>query len=238
MHEPISIKVLTSPPLRSVLAELKPQFERATHHALVVEVGPISELKQRIDRGEAFDAAILTPALIDSFVQNGRIAASSRVAIARTGLGAVARVGTPKPDVSSADAFRSTLLNAKSILFASRSAVREHIEHTFEQLGIARQVRPKSQMLPAGGFIAKAVADGAADLGLTTIPTILETAGVEFAGPFPAALQFYVSLSAGISTASTRQNSAKALLRYFAAPGVIEMMRVKGLDCVSHHTPS
>ena len=232
MSTPTAIKVLSTPPLRSVLAEIRPQFEHAAQQALVVEIGPVAELKRRIDGGVAFDVAILTSVLIDGLVHDGTMLPSTRCDIARAGLGAVVRTGATKPDIASVDAFRGTLLSAKSILYASGSAVRAHIENLFERLGIADSIRLKQQTLPAGGYIAKAVADGIADLGLTTIPTILETAGVDLAWSFPAPLQFYVDLSGGMSTRSMRPEGARMLLKTLMESESLPILRGKGLEPV------
>lgn len=232
MSAPASIKILSSPPLRAVLEELRPRIERALGHALDLQIGPAAELKWRIDRGTAFDVAILPPALIDAFTNAGKIAACNRVSIARAGLGVVVRTACAKPDVSSVNAFKNTLLTAKSIVYASGSAVVRHIEQMFEQLDIAQETRAKTRTLPAGGYIARAVAEDAAEVGLTTIPTILESCGVQLAGPFPHSLQFYVDLHGGVSSSSKQLAHAKELLQYLVTPEAIGVIRAKGLECI------
>ena len=147
---------MSSPPLRSVLEELRPKIESTIRHALDVEIGPAAELKRRIDAGSTFEVAILPPALIDALTNDGKIAACTRVSVARAGLGVVVRTAGVQPDVSSVDAFKSTLLAAKSIVYASGSAVVRHIEQMMEQLDIADETRAKTRTLPAGGYIARA----------------------------------------------------------------------------------
>ena len=192
------MRVLSSPPLRAAINELAPEFEEATGCKLALRTAPVAELKRQIDFGDAFDVAILTPELIDALIKTGKIA-GPRTSIARSGLGVAVRAGAPRPDVSSVDAFKLALLKAKSVMYASGSAAMPHIERMFERLGIAKELAAKRKLLPAGGYIGKAIAEQAADLGLTTIPVILETDGVDLAGPFPADVQFHVELSAGVS---------------------------------------
>src|SRR5688572_3579461 len=112
------IHVLCSLGLKSVVEELVPQFERTSGHKVIVEYGLAAQFKQQIEGGKDFDLTILTPALIDDLIKQGKIAADSRAVIARTGLGLMIRAGGRKPDVSNTDAFKRALLGAKSIAFA------------------------------------------------------------------------------------------------------------------------
>ncbi|HTE96863.1 MAG TPA: substrate-binding domain-containing protein [Bradyrhizobium sp.] len=230
MASAAEIKVLSSPPLRTVIEELAPRFERATNYKLVIKTGAVKDLKQQIDAGTAFDVAILTPSLINALVEDGKIAAAGLASIARSGLGVVVRAGGHCPDVDSVDAFKRALLGAKSVMYASGSAVMAHIEHTFARLGIADEIRAKSKMLAAGGYIAKAIAAGTAELGLTTIPVILETREAKFVGPFPPELQFYVDLSGGVSTGSRQPDCAQALIRHLMAAEATQVFHAKGLE--------
>ena len=224
------IKVMSSPPLRCVIQELGPQFERATGHKLVVKIEAVADLKRQIDAGDTFDVAILTPVLIDALIKDGKIARGSHADIARSGLGVAVRSGGHMPDVGSADAFKRVLLNAKSIMYATGSAVTTHIERMFDRLGIAEDMKSKSKLVPAGGHIGRAIADGAAELGLTHIPVILESSGIDLAGPFPAELQFYVDLCGGVSTGSMEPKGARALIRYLMASETTAIIKAKGLE--------
>lgn len=224
-----AIRVMSSPPLRSVIEELGLQFERATGHKLVIKIEAMADLKRQIVAGDAFDVAILTPVLIDALIKDGKIAPGSHANIARSGLGVAARTGVHM-DVGSVDAFKRVLLNAKSVMYATGSAVTTHIERMFDRLGIAEDIASKCKVVPAGGHIGRAIADGAAELGLTHIPVILESNDVGLAGPFPAELQFYVDLAGGVSSSSMEPKGAKALIRYLMASETIEVMKRKGLE--------
>jgi molybdate transport system substrate-binding protein len=224
------IKVVSSPPLRSVLRELAPRFESETGYRLNIRTAAVADLKCQIDAGAAFDVAILTPAMIDALIIDGTIAADMSGNIARAGLGVAVRTGGHWPDVSSPIAFGRALLDAKSVMYASGSAVMTHIERMLEQLGIADDIKSKSKLLPAGGHIGQAVADGVAELGLTMIPVILETRGVDLAGALPAELQFYVDLSAGVSAGTNEPQGAKALIRHLMAAEATAVIEAKGLE--------
>src|SRR4051794_26905772 len=111
------IKILSSVGMKAIMEELGPQFERTTGHKLVMNFGIANVLKRQIDAGEPFDVAILTPPLIDELVKANKIAAGTRADIVRIGIGVAIRAGAPKPDISTTEAFKSALLNAKSITF-------------------------------------------------------------------------------------------------------------------------
>ena len=148
--EAAEVKVLCAAAMRSVMNELGPGFERATGHQLMIQFDVVGALKRQIDAGERFDVAILTTPLIDEVVKNGKIAAGTRADVARSGLGVIVRTGAPKPDISSADAFKRALLNAKSISYAKEGATGIYLESLFERLGITEQMKPKTKFPPTG----------------------------------------------------------------------------------------
>src|SRR5262249_18970019 len=108
------IRVLCSNGLQAVMEDLAPKFEKATGNKVVVKYGLAAGFKQQIEGGEAFDLAVLTPPMIDDLIKQGKMAGDSRTVIARTGLGLMIRAGAKKPDVSTTDAFKRSLLGAKS----------------------------------------------------------------------------------------------------------------------------
>lgn len=229
----MEIRVVSSPPMRSVIHVLGPQFEKVNGLKLVAKIASVMHLKHQIDAGDRFDVAILTPELIGALVKDGKIVADARANIARSGLGVAVRAGRRRPEVGSTDTLKRALLAAKSVIYASGSAVTRHVEHMFERLGIVEDMKSRSMLQPAGGHIGKAIAEGVAELGLTHIPVILEATGAALAGPFPAELQFYVDLSAGVSAGSMEPERAKALIRFLLAPEATTVIKAKGLERVS-----
>ena len=118
------VKVFSSVAMRAVLEELAPRFERETQHHIVATFGLAAQLKARIESGEAYDVAILTPAQIDDLVAKGKAAGASRAVIARTGLGLMVKSGAPKLDVATVEAFKQTLLSAQSLTYVPAGASR------------------------------------------------------------------------------------------------------------------
>src|SRR5262245_30677565 len=113
------IRVLSSVGIKAVVEVLAPQFEQKTKHKVTTVFDLAGVLKTRIEGGEPFDVAILTAPLVDELVSKGKIAAATRTDVARVGLGLMIRAGAPKPDVSTVEAFRKTLVGAKSITYVT-----------------------------------------------------------------------------------------------------------------------
>ena len=164
------IKVLSSVGIKAVVDELAPRFEKTTKHKVTTVFDLASVLKTKIEGGEPFDVAILTPALLDELIAKGKVASTSKSMVARVGLGLMIRAGAPKPDVSSVDAFKRTLLNAKAITYASAGASGVAFVATVEKLGIASAIKAKAKVAASGDEVNANITSGAADLA----PVVLE----------------------------------------------------------------
>ena len=222
------LKVLSSTALKTVLEELGPQFEKATENKVSFVFDPAAVLKKQIDEGAAFDVAILSAPLTDALVAAGKIDGATRAVVARGGLGVAMRAGAPKPDVSTAEAFKHTLLNAKSIGFNGQGASRAATEAMFVKLGIADDLKPKIKLLQTTA--SEGVVKGEVEVGLGPISDILASSGAELVGPLPSDLQWYLVLSAGVSTASKNADAAKALIKFLTAPGAATVLKAKGME--------
>ena len=230
--EAAEVKVLCATAMRSVMNELGPRFERATGHKLVIQFDVVGALKRQIDAGERFDVAILTTPLIDDVVKNGKIAAGTRADVARSGLGVIVRTGAPKPDISSADAFKRALLNAKSISYAKEGATGIYLASLFERLGITEQMKPKTKFPPTGRG-AQFVAEGETELMLSAISTFEPVPGAELLGPLPPELQSYIGYSAGVGTAAKEAEAGKALINFLKAPAAVPVLKAKGMEPIT-----
>ena len=226
---PAQVRVLSSNGVKSVIEALQPEIERAIGHALSIEFSTASSLKTTIEGGEAFDVAILTPALIDDLIAQGKVSADSRVDVARAGVGIGARQGAPTADVSTPDALKSTLLKAKSVAFTAEGQSRSTIDRAFDRLGIAEAMRQKT-ILKGPGEAPTAVAAGEAELVLTLISEILPVPGLQLLGAFPADVQGYVTFTAGRSPNAKDANAANALLRYLSGPALATALKAHGLE--------
>ena len=230
--EAAEVKVLSANAMRPVMNELGPRFERATGHQLVIQFDVVGALKRQIDAGEGFDVAILTTPLIDDAVKEGKIAAGTRAGVARSGLGVVVRAGAPKPDISSAEAFKRTLLNAKSISYAKEGAIAVYLPSLFERLGITEQMKAKTKFHPTGRG-AELVAEGETELMFLTISAFVPVPGAELLGPLPPELQSYVGYSAGVGTAAKEAEAGKALINFLKAPAAAPVLKAKGMEPIT-----
>ena len=207
---------------------MQPQLEMATGIRLSAEFSTAAALKRKIDAGEPFDVAILTPALVDDLVAQGRAVAESRSDLARVGVGVGAREGAPRSDVSTPEALKRTLLDAKVVAYTAEGQSRATVNKALAQLGITAEVDAKS-MLTGPGEGPGAVAAGKADLVMTLISEIL-IPGVQLLGPFPPEMQNYIVFTAVRSPNAKNVEGANALLRYLMGPEVADAMKTHALE--------
>lgn len=226
---PQMLTVLTSNSQRGVLAALGPAFERASGYALGISYDPAQVMLRRIAAGESADVAILGQAAIDTLAHQGKVDGATRRTLARCGVGVAVRTGAARPDLSSVDALKRALLDAKSIIYTSEGASGMHFSKVIERLGIASEVEAKAHRQP-GGLVAERVASGEVELGVQQIPELLAVRGVELAGPLPQAVQAYSIVTAAIFTASAQRVAAQALLDFLATPAAARVFRDQGLE--------
>jgi len=226
--EAAEVKLIAGRGMSVVMEELGPQFERATGHKLVIWYGIAGTIKRRMAAGEAFDLFISGGT--DDYIKQGKIAAGTRTEIARVGMGVGARAGAPKPDISSVDAFKRALLNAKSVTYNPEGVTGIHLARVFERLGIAEQMKAKSKPQQVTKGALQAVADGEAELAFFLTTTLLAVRGVELVGPFPPELQRYNLFTAGVATAAEQPEAAKALIKFLKSPAAVAVIKAKGME--------
>jgi molybdate transport system substrate-binding protein len=223
------IKVLGSAGVRGPFNELGRQFEAASGHKLNTEYEVTAVLKRKIDAGEMFDVAILNPELIDELIRLGKIAADSRADVGRTGLAVAVRKGAPKPDVSSAEAFKRTMLNARSVAHSKEGLSGVGFLAALARLGIVEQMRPKLRAYDTDGSVP-AVARGEAELVVIAIGSVLAAPAVELVGMLPAEVQTYVYFTAGAGATTKEPQAAGSLIQFVTSPAAAPVMRAKGLE--------
>ena len=231
--EAAEVKVLCSSAsaVVSVMNELVPQFERVTGHKLTIryDLGPV--LNREIEAGAVFDVAILSLD-VEALIKQGKIAAGTRTVLGQTGIGVAVRKGAPKPDISTPEAFKRTLLHAKSVAYSGGSSGRYFLG-LLERLGVAEDMKAKLKPQPSGSSPAQAVATGQAEMAVTGIAIILVEPGVELVGSLPSELQSYVLFSGGVSIAAKETEAGKALLIFLTAPVAVATFKARGLEPVA-----
>jgi molybdate transport system substrate-binding protein len=225
-----SLRVLISDGMKPSMEELIPQIERSIGRTLAPHFDSSKTLEENVQGGEGFDAAILSSEVIDDLIKQGKIVPGTRTDIARTGIGVGVRSGAAKPDVSTPEALKQTLLNAKSIAFNPIGASSVHIREMLERLGIAESVKSKLILDPGPGKPQINVAEGKAELVVTLIPEIKFFPGVELVGPLPADLQSYINFAAGVATNTQNAEASKALLQFITTPAAAATLKAKGVE--------
>ena len=220
------LTLLISNAVKTVMEDIAPRFESATGHKLHITYGSTNPTKALIQKGETFDLTVLGEAAVDDLIKQGLLTASSRTLIARSALGVAVLKGTPKPDIGTSDAFKRTMLNAKSIAFLDDGLTGTYLKVLFQRLGIADAMQAKHK----GVRGAEAVAAGEVELGVTQISEILFQKGTELAGPLPPEIQNYTNFAAAVSAKAKQPAVAGELLRYFQSADAVRVMKANGLE--------
>jgi molybdate transport system substrate-binding protein len=214
----------------TVLKEIGPQFERTAGYKLDVVTGIAATLADRIIDGESFDVFIGPPVQMDRVVQSKKIIAETRTAIAHSGIGVGVRAGAPKPDITSVDAFKQTLLKAKSIGYLKQEGTSgAYLHGLFERLGIADATKSKI-VRPETDVVSELIAKGEIELGMVVITQIMTTPGVDLVGPLPREVQSYVRWSGGVSANSAAPQAAKELIRFLTGPAALPVLKAQGME--------
>jgi molybdate transport system substrate-binding protein len=219
--------------MRSAAEELFRQFERQSGHKLTVTWGTAPMLVKRIEDGETADVLILSRAGIDALLKQGKIAPGSDVTLAGSGVAIAVKAGAPKPDISTPEALKRTLLAAKSIAYsepAAGGASGVYFAKLLERMGIAEAMTPKTKFPPAGGFSAALLMTGDVELAVQQKPELLHVAGCEIVGFLPGDLNMVTEFAAAIMPDSKNGEAAKAVIKMLRSPGAAAVFRGKGLD--------
>jgi molybdate transport system substrate-binding protein len=233
------LHVMSSGGFTAAYKVLGPKFSTETGNTLDTALGPSmgkspEAIPNRLERGEPADAVIMVGYALDDLIQKGKVIPGSRVELADSRIGMVVREGATKPDISSVDGLRQTLLHAKSIAY-SDSASGVYIERElFKKLGIEDQVKAKAKMVPRIP-VASVVANGDYEIGFQQVSELLPVKGATFVGKIPESLQSVTRFAAGVPVSAQHPKEAKALLDYLASPGVQPEVKSTGLDTVSAH---
>jgi molybdate transport system substrate-binding protein len=228
------IKVLTAGAFKQVVLALVPDFEKTTGHKVTLDNDTVGALVKRIEGGEAFDVAILSPAAIDSLTKAGKFAPGAP-ALARVGVGVVVKAGAPPPDIATVDAFKQALLAAKSVAYIDPAAGGSsgiYVAGLLDRLGIADAVKPKARLIK-GGAVAEHVVAGEAEIGIHQISEILPVKGAVLVGPLPKDIQNYTVYAAGVGAAARNGEAAKALVAFLAGPAAAPVLQAKGMEPAS-----
>ncbi|MGP0089720.1 MAG: molybdate ABC transporter substrate-binding protein [Xanthobacteraceae bacterium] len=223
------LRVLVTRAIATVLGEVGAQFEQKTGYQLVVTSDIGAGLLRRINAGEPFDVFTGTPPQIAGLIKEGKVIADTRTNLVRSGIGVEVRAGAPKPDISSVDAFKRTLLGAKSIAYLKEGASGLYLAGLLDRLGIAEAINSKVRR-PDADIVSELVAKGEIEIGMVVLTQILTTPGVELVGPLPAEVQSYVSFVAAVGSNSHSPDVARELIRFLTGPVAAPVIKSQGME--------
>jgi molybdate transport system substrate-binding protein len=223
------LKVIAGGSITNLLKELGPPFEKSSGHTLSIHFDSTPNIIARINGGTPFDLAVVPADVFKNADAKAHFAHGPTIDIARVGYGIAVRSGAPKPDISTPDALKKTLLGASSIAFVPASAAGAYVTKVFERLGIGEEMKAKSKAQAGPPQIAPAVASGEAELGVF-LTNVLIAPGVELVGPFPSELQQELVFTAAAAADSKEADAAQAFIDYLRTPAAIAAIMAAGMS--------
>jgi len=225
------LKVLSTIALGEAWHELQPKFE-ATGHKLTLGFGTSGGINKRVAEGETGDVIVSTSSGIEALARAGKVTAGTGAPVARSQVGLAVRKGAPRPDVSTPEALKQTLLAAKAVAYsdpAGGGASGIHLATVLDRLGIAQQVNARAKLGRAVPN-AEAVVKGEADIAVQQIPELLAVPGVEVIGPLPGDLHNTTEFSAAVLATSRDPAAAKALIDFLRSPDTVATLKARGFE--------
>jgi molybdate transport system substrate-binding protein len=222
------LKVIAGGSMTASMNALAAPFEKASGHKLSIHFDSTPNIIARVNSGTPFDVVVVPVDVFKDAAAKARFAPGPTVDIARVGYGVIVRAGAPKPDLSTPDAFKKSLLAAPSIAFLPASAAGAYVTKVFERLGIGEEMKAKTKVQAAPAQIAPAVAKGEAELGVF-LTNVLVAPGVELVGPFPADLQQELVFTSAVAADTKEADAAKALIDYLRTQEATAIIKAAGM---------
>jgi len=228
------VRVMISGGLTAAYKVLVPEFERATGHKVLTAYGPsmgttTNAIPVRLERGEPADVLIMVGYALDDLASKGKVISDSRVDLVKSPIGVAVKSGTPKPDISTADAVKRALLAVKTIAYSDSASGVYVSTEMFGKLGIADEMKDKARKIPATP-VGEIVARGNAEIGFQQISELKPVEGIDIVGPLPDELQKVTVFSAGIASVSKEPDAGKALIKFLASPAARGEIVKSGMD--------
>ena len=210
--------------------EIVPQFESASGHKLTVQYAATPVFVKQIEAGEPFDVAVLVSGPMNETAKQGFFGTGDRPAVSKVGFGAAVRAGAPKPDIGSPEAFKQTLVNAKSVAILPESVNGKHFLSVFERLGIGEEMKAKIKPQKEPQQVVEAVAKGEAELALFISNPLIGVPGVDYVGLVPAEFQQTLVFTAAVGAKAKEPEAASAFIKHLTSPAAIAVIKAHGME--------
>jgi len=232
--EAAEVHVMISGGFAEAYGRLVALFTERTKHTVVTARGPsMGETSQaipnRLRRGEHADVIIMVDSELDALTKDGKVRAASKAELAKANIGVAVRAGAPKPDISTLDAFRRAMLEARSVAYSDSASGVYLANVVFHRLGIVEQMKGKARMIPADP-VAAVVARGEAELGVQTLSALVPVPGIDIVGILPAEIQKATVFAAGIASAAKEPEAAGALIDFLTSSAAAPVIRQAGME--------
>lgn len=229
MSQAAEINALVTPAIRAAFESLTPKFEHASGHKLNITFLASNFIPKRVQEGGAVDFVVSSRAGADELLRGGKLVAGTDVNVGKSGVFLAVRAGAPKPDISSPDALKRTLLAARAVSYSS-GASGMHFAQVLQRLGIAEEMKPKTRHPAPASPTGELVVSGEADIAVQQYPELKAVKGIEIVGPLPGDLQRYTLFTAGIVANSGNAEAAKAFLEFLRSEEAVSVIRESGLE--------
>jgi molybdate transport system substrate-binding protein len=223
------LTVLSGNGPKAAVRELCAQFENATGDTIAVVYAANPDVIEKAEAGESFDVAVGNPPTIEQLIKSGKVVAGSRRDIGHSGLAVAVRAGAARPDLSSVDAFKRTLLAVKAVAYPGTGASGLYFVSLLDRMGIKDAMQAKLKPMAADDTV-EVVARGEADMVVVVATRIVDVPGVDVVGPLPEELQTKIGFAAGLAKSSKQPAAAKALIAFLSAPAAAATLKAKGVE--------
>jgi molybdate transport system substrate-binding protein len=223
------LRILAPNAVKETITEIATRYEKATGFRVVISWAGTEAITKQISDGNIFDVVVNASQNIDKLEKEGKLSPGSRADFAKSAIGVALRVGIPRADISSIDALKHLILQAKLIAISSGTSGR-YLADLFQQLGIVEQIKDRIKQPPSGAQIGEMLARGEVDLGFQQTSELIHVKGIVYLGPLPTEIQSITVYSAGVHSAASAPTAAMTFLKMLTAPDFGEFIRKTGME--------
>jgi molybdate transport system substrate-binding protein len=227
--EAAEIKLIASNAVKEAYSQLLPAYEKASGNKVTVSWGGTADIIKRVNSGEVADAVIITDAGIDGLIKGGKLVATGRINVAKSAAGVAVRAGAPKPDISSTEALKKSVLAAKGIVLTPGPS-NPFLHQMFDEMGIGAEAKAKEVKPAQGQGLTDPVAAGKADLVFSQISELIAVKGVAYTGPLPKGSEIVLTYSVAYHAAAPNAEAAKGLIKFLTTPAAVKVLKENGLE--------